>query len=200
MSPGAPQPRDRRGQLLDAAFTAFMATGYAKTSMSDIAREAGVSRPTLYRAFPTKEDIFRSVAERLHTQTHEAYLGAAAGIDGGTNRLAALAVTKLGAHIDIVTGSPHGQTLLEENQRIAGDLAAASNDRFQDVLADTFRRSGDLVLVPGRTPKSAARTIATLIDGWERRVVDRDSPLPRNWRHQLSADVEIVVCGLTRPG
>jgi len=40
---------------MDAAEACFDKYGIAKTTMDDIAKEAGVSRPTLYRWFPTRE-------------------------------------------------------------------------------------------------------------------------------------------------
>ena len=40
--------------LLDGAMTQFARHGFAKTSMSDIAKASGVSRTSLYNTFPTK--------------------------------------------------------------------------------------------------------------------------------------------------
>lgn len=61
---GSPQrvqrlPRaQRRAQLLEAAQTVFVRTGYHATAMEDIADEAGVSKPVLYQHFPSKHELF----------------------------------------------------------------------------------------------------------------------------------------------
>ena len=48
----------KRRQILDGAHRLFMANGFDATSMSDIAREAGVSKGTLYVYFDSKERLF----------------------------------------------------------------------------------------------------------------------------------------------
>lgn len=45
--------------IYDTAIELFCELGYKKTTLVDIAQEAGVSTRTLYRYFPTKESILR---------------------------------------------------------------------------------------------------------------------------------------------
>src|SRR5215470_6582979 len=68
-----------RERILQAAFVRFSGYGFRRTSMEDIAGEAGVSRAALYLQFRNKEEIFRSLAEALHD---EALAGAAAALNG----------------------------------------------------------------------------------------------------------------------
>ncbi len=55
----------RRDGIVAAATEVFLRYGHARTTMGDIAQEAGISRPALYLVFPRKEDIFAAVTERL---------------------------------------------------------------------------------------------------------------------------------------
>ena len=50
-----------RAQVIDAARRAFVRDGYSGTSMAGLAREAGVSRETLYKTFRTKPDLLKAV-------------------------------------------------------------------------------------------------------------------------------------------
>jgi AcrR family transcriptional regulator len=51
-----------RQRLIEAAYSCVARDGMAKTTIEDIAREAGVSRPTVYRYFPGGKDaLFRDV-------------------------------------------------------------------------------------------------------------------------------------------
>jgi len=43
----------------------FLRYGHARTTMNDVAEEAGISRPALYLVFQRKEDIFAAVIDRL---------------------------------------------------------------------------------------------------------------------------------------
>lgn len=50
--------------ILNAAKACYLRLGVAKTTAADIAAEAGISRATLYRRFPSHEDIFIAVLAR----------------------------------------------------------------------------------------------------------------------------------------
>ena len=58
----------RREQLLDIAEELFVAEGYAGTSIEEITRIAGVSRPVVYGHFGSKEAIFIACVERIRAE------------------------------------------------------------------------------------------------------------------------------------
>ncbi|WP_082679831.1 TetR/AcrR family transcriptional regulator [Paucibacter sp. KCTC 42545] len=65
-SPTATPPRQRRKQarpqeLLDAALALFVERGFAATRSEAVAARAGVSKGTLYRYYPSKEELFKAV-------------------------------------------------------------------------------------------------------------------------------------------
>jgi TetR/AcrR family transcriptional repressor of mexJK operon len=51
----------KRQAVLDAAATLFMAQGYGAVSMDAVAREAGVSKATLYAHFASKDQLFATI-------------------------------------------------------------------------------------------------------------------------------------------
>ena len=54
--------KDARPQeLLEAALDLFVERGYAATRLDDVARQAGVSKGTLYLYFTNKEELFKAV-------------------------------------------------------------------------------------------------------------------------------------------
>lgn len=62
-----------RARLLDVAFETFAAEGVS-VPIDEIARRAGVGAGTVYRHFPTKQDLFRAVlADRLQHIVDEAH-------------------------------------------------------------------------------------------------------------------------------
>jgi AcrR family transcriptional regulator len=61
---GADDRSSTRVRLVDGALRCLARHGIAKTTVDDIAREAGLSRATAYRIFPRgKDDIFAAVVE-----------------------------------------------------------------------------------------------------------------------------------------
>lgn len=59
---------NRRRQLIDAAERVFATKGYAETTMADLAEAAGVTRPTVYAYFSSKDDVLSGVANFVREQ------------------------------------------------------------------------------------------------------------------------------------
>ena len=59
---------DRRDAIVAIAHEAFLANGYAGTSMSAIAAKLGGSKGTLYNYFSSKDELFAAVIERKSEQ------------------------------------------------------------------------------------------------------------------------------------
>jgi len=74
-APSQPPESTREG-LLEAARRRFLRFGVPKTTMDEVAREAGCSRTTLYAHFRNKEDLYA----RLLEQDAEAFIGEAFGV------------------------------------------------------------------------------------------------------------------------
>jgi len=62
--PAASAPDAEREATLDAAAACYLRLGVAKTTATDIAREVGFSRATLYRRFGSHEALFLAVLTR----------------------------------------------------------------------------------------------------------------------------------------
>lgn len=60
----APRHFDRRPQILDAAEICFARTGFHRTTMQDVAGEAGMVPGNLYRYFASKDALILALIER----------------------------------------------------------------------------------------------------------------------------------------
>lgn len=74
---------ERQEQMLRAAAAVIIRQGYDKTTMSDIAEEAGVSRGTIYLYFKDKEELFEALLYWEWTQYAQASLEALESDPGG---------------------------------------------------------------------------------------------------------------------
>jgi AcrR family transcriptional regulator len=58
---------DTRDRILDVALDLFIAQGYEKTSLREIAERVGVSKPALYYYIATKEELFLTLIQPILT-------------------------------------------------------------------------------------------------------------------------------------
>ena len=58
-----PEERAKRRQIIEGARAVFLASGFDAASMGEIARQAGVSKGTLYVYFDSKERLFEAIVE-----------------------------------------------------------------------------------------------------------------------------------------
>ncbi|HWK54691.1 MAG TPA: TetR/AcrR family transcriptional regulator [Hyphomicrobiales bacterium] len=64
VTPLKPRSTDKREEVLDIASENFLIKGFDGTSINVMAREAGISKESIYRYFGSKEDLFLAVVER----------------------------------------------------------------------------------------------------------------------------------------
>jgi AcrR family transcriptional regulator len=75
LAPTGPLPRaERRDAILRGAAEAFARTGYAATSMEDIAAASGITKLIVYRHFDSKEALYRAVLQRVFDRLAEVFL------------------------------------------------------------------------------------------------------------------------------
>jgi AcrR family transcriptional regulator len=54
----------KRDQILDAAMVCLNDRGFGRSTMSDVAKAAGIGRGTVYWHFPSKDELFLAVIQR----------------------------------------------------------------------------------------------------------------------------------------
>lgn len=112
--------RDRRSRIVDAALRLFAETAYDSVQMDDLARAAGVAKPTLYRYFATKEDLFLEGIERtLGDLEHEAEAAAqsAASPEEAVSAIVRCVLDALGTCTAAIRAFDDGETALGERGR-----------------------------------------------------------------------------------
>ncbi|WP_205718421.1 TetR/AcrR family transcriptional regulator [Actinomadura sp. WMMA1423] len=175
--------------ILDAAYTCFTRHGVRRTTMDDIAREAGMSRAAVYLHVRNKQDAFRRLAERLLERAMtEARLGAESG-EGLAARLTAALEAKLGLALRLWRDSPaHAAELLGEDARLSADLIESYDAAMRDLLAATVRTGA-----PDADATEFAELLLALTRGLEADLSDPEAPT-RRLRHAVA----LLVAGLTR--
>ena len=153
-----PSGTDRRTRILDAAELCFVRSGFHRTTMQDVAAEAGMSAGNLYRYFPSKDAIVAGLSERDRRDVAESF----ATMPGGDFMAG---FRELGRrHFE---DEPRDKAVLcleiwaeatrnAQFAKLTADFASDLLQRLTDLL-DGARAAGNIA------PAMDTRTIATLI-------------------------------------
>ena len=77
----------RKGQILNAAERTFARKGFQEATISDVAREAGVSDATIYEYFPSKEELLFSIPGETARRAKKDIENILNHVRGATNKI-----------------------------------------------------------------------------------------------------------------
>jgi AcrR family transcriptional regulator len=121
---------DKRELLLDAAERVFCRLGYARTTIGSLATEAGVTRPTIYAYFPSKDDVFNALVDRVSREflTVQEQADASSPRDTARTTLTAYLDTYI-RHVGMLTIIAHQALADPEMQRLRAEIHERANRR-----------------------------------------------------------------------
>jgi TetR/AcrR family transcriptional regulator len=126
--------------ILDTARAVFETYGVRRANIEDVAARAGLSRSTIYRRFPNKDDLFEKVvrreAEIFFTTLDQA-------TSGRTPQEAVIEAFALG--VRLVHDSPLYSRIVESEPELFGLFSRSQVfpiGQFADGIAHTLRRCG----------------------------------------------------------
>lgn len=194
-----PTPRrlpraQRQAQLIAHAEQLFATKGYQGTSIEDIARAAGVTRPMVYNCFGDKDGIYLACLKNARTQLEQHMLSAVAQASTAQSRLRAgfdayfAFVEDQGAAWDVLFGG---------GAAIAGPAEAQARDlRFNTVNKIAVLLQQDL---GAHYPASALQAFGHVVSGAAEQLAKWWRQHPQAPRSEV-VDTLMAVCwtGLER--
>jgi AcrR family transcriptional regulator len=177
---GRPRSFDR-DEALSSALGVFWTKGYADASMADLTTAMGISAPSLYAAFGSKEGLFRE-AVQLYTEREgaamwasmteaptareaiEGLLLATAEANGRCDRPKGCLLVLSGAHPDAL---PAGA---------CGELAAIRQDSFASMTARLRAAQAAGEIAPTADPTAIAAFYTTVQQGMTFRAREGAAP------------------------
>jgi AcrR family transcriptional regulator len=126
---------ERRQAIVEAALRVFSSTSYACATTAEIARQAGVSEPIIYRHFPSKRDLWVACLDEAWTSFRRAIeervaeLGEADGV---------LAIGQTGMRL-------RRERVLMPNLWLQGVTEASHDPAVQKVVRRHMREAHDLI-------------------------------------------------------
>jgi AcrR family transcriptional regulator len=198
---------DVRSRILDAAAEAFMRSGFAGTTIDDIARDVNATKGLVYYHFRSKFDIFLAVYGEGMRRVRERVEPHAGGTGTAHDRLVAMSIAHL---LNLMESLAYHHVV---HQAVRGEPAAALKVRQRDSLQalnglrsdyeQIFRAVVQEGIEDGSLrpvdPALAARTLLSnlnAVDMWYRRV---DGQGPEQLRELAGRIVDLLIGGLAAP-
>jgi len=180
-----PKGEARRRALLDAAAKLFVTKGFEKTTLSDLVKEAGGSRASIYDLFGCKESLFRA----MMAESNHRVLDHMAAVTAQESLPPEQALVRFGTHFirDILNDECRAvvRVLVAEGGRIP-DIAEAFWESGPEVtagrVADYLRAVAEHGGLELDDPEAAARVFLGMIVGdlFMRSLILPERPLPED--------------------
>lgn len=168
--PSIPQPSPRRACILDAADKLLRHYGVGKTTVADVAREAGVGVGTVYLEFSSKEVLVEEISRTRYLAVLCRMREAAAGDRPASARLVAALDARLSAFVALSSEGAHAGELMhcvnpavktaqtafyEAELALVGEIVQAGAEAGELAAGD-----------PGLTARTVLRAYATFSLPW----------------------------------
>ena len=152
--------------LLDAARACVLAVGVRRTTVTDVARRAGISRMTLYRRFPDVTSLIQALMTREFTAIIDAVDAEIGALPTARARLVESAVR--GA--DRLTRNPLFLRIVDVDPELLLPYVTVRRGSFQEAVVASFEarvREGIADRsIAASDPASVARTIELALRGF----------------------------------
>jgi AcrR family transcriptional regulator len=146
-------------RILEGASRAFGKLGYAAVRVEDILLESGISRPTFYKLYATKEEVFQILSERHHKDVRDRIRGIVMQgvVKGGEPQVLLSAILETFFAWRASLG-PIGR-VLDVEARTPGSVIATHRRRTLDEMSALMNRVPPL---KGRTPVDPVFIVALI--------------------------------------
>lgn len=137
----------RRRQLIDVALETFARSGFAATTMEDIARAAGVTKPLLYQHFASKRALYLELIDDVTARLVEAISSAATGetvlrrkVEAGMAAYFLFTIENQSA-VRMLYDAPHDEELARGLRSIQDAIAEFISPLIETDIDDEHRRT-----------------------------------------------------------
>jgi AcrR family transcriptional regulator len=183
-------------KILDAAYAQVMAVGFRRTTLTDVAERAGLSRMTVYRRFPDVTSVLQALMWREFAALLERSREETADVAGEREQIVARAVRGL----ELLSTHELFTRLLDVDPEMLLPYMTQRPGRFQDAVAEQLATDIKAAIASGAVreddPKRLARSIVLASRGFAFAARDGST---RRQRQAAMDDLALMLDGLLRP-
>lgn len=150
----------RRAQILEAADRLLRHYGAQKTTVSDVAREAGVGVGSVYLEFPSKDAIVEELSRSRHREVLDAMRAAAGAVKRPwSERLTRALDARLEAFYALLDAGTHACDLVHCVSAAVKTAQVSFHHAELALIADVLRRGAEAGELDAPDPEAVAGTI-----------------------------------------
>ena len=155
---------DKRERILRAAWRRIRQYGYAKTTVAEIAQDAGIAKGTTYRYFAGKTDIMLALVEETNRRILEDLVEIRLSDRPIIDRLRTLMIHRVQAIAALVRTHPHGEEFIRSFKPEIVRRVKAFVSKQGELAADLLREGNDLGVLSVDDPDATGALLADLFE------------------------------------
>lgn len=150
--------------ILDGAFDQFTRHGFAKSTMTDIASAAAVSRRALYNHFQTKEEVFGALSDRIRANVQKAIIAANQSQSTPADRLTAVVHARSAWIYDLLHKSEFAREFINERNRISGDEVRIANEQYERLISKIIKEMGHTAADASKAARILVQALSGILE------------------------------------
>ena len=188
--------QETRQAILEAAMQRIVHYGYAKTTMSEIARDCSMSAGNIYRFFASKLDIAEGIARKFNTDLYQAFSALARGSESAPHRLRAVFEFSLQRTYDAIAKEAKvidlAEVLADERPLFFNEQLAQERIYLVQILSDGIKQGE---FAPMNDPNYTAEMIQSAMMKFRFPQLYSMLTLPKLQR-ELHGVLDLIIAGL----
>lgn len=160
--------------IIDAAIRVFSRYGVKRTTMNDIAEEAGIVRQTLYNVYANKEEILRAAIQLLNDRSLAAIEAGCADAATLGDKLDILFEHMTVRPFELLSATPHADEIIEGFSDAAREELCSAYARYEATIETVLVPYETRLGLHGLTPKQLSDLILHAAKGFKRDARDKE--------------------------
>lgn len=186
----------RETAIVDAAIRALTRYGVRRTTMNDIAAEAGVVRQTLYNVYANKDEVLRAAVRRFSDMTLNGIREDCAGVDDLPEQLDIIFDHVVVRLYRLLSTMPDVDDLISDTTASSQDVIAEAEERNRALIEEFLVPYADRLAMATLSPAALADFIRISLTGFKHNATSEEHLL--SLLRTLKAQV-LAVTGQANP-
>lgn len=183
--------QSKEEHVLAAAREVFMRHGFKRTTMSDLAEAAQMSRPALYLIFSSKEEVFRALVTQIFTELLREVREAVSKHGEVADQLTCAFEVWCARPYEMIQVSPDARDILESGYAFATEITLRAFADFEQIISDILRPIVSDQADPPLSSEQLAHILTTAAQGFKESVSSAVQ-----LRQMIKGLITIVLAGL----